>query len=335
MKKVICLSIALIMLVFTLAGCQPASPPETAQDPASPSTPPVTAAPTEMRRVGLLVAHMADQWSIESHTLVAEQGPSRGFEITLADSTWEARTEVQHLDTFMAMDLDLLLLWPVHEVASAGAVQNFMDTTGIPVIAVAVLPEVEGLAGFVGWDTWDAGYSIGQKAADYIESDVDGTANVVLLYMHDENVLVRKQAFLQALDDRGVDYNVLFERNFEGVRETAHNIMESVVQANPDFDVVWAAFDGGALGARSALEAANHHARIFSSGGFEQEVYDLFAANDYWYRAGFIVSPHVYGPAILDAAERFFVGEQVGTVHAPCRVATVENFREVWRGDPE
>lgn len=285
----------------------------------------------DLPRVGLLVAHQADTWAVESFTYVAENAPNYGFEVVLfASSDYDTGQEARHLDTMMAMDLDLLLYWSVHEAGSASLIENFMEQQpDVPVMAVAVLVEADGLVGFVGWDQPMTGTMAGNAAADYIEENNLEPVNVVLLYMQDTNVIARREAFKEALIDRGIDHTILFEQNFEGHREVAVNVMENIIQADPDFDIVWTAFDAGALGARSALVAADHHARIFSSGGYEQEVFDLFVANDPWYVAGTALAPADYGPFICEAAARFLAGEEVGHINAPIALFHRGNFREI------
>lgn len=283
------------------------------------------------KKIGLSVCHMADEWAIGSYTLIQDKLKERGYEVTFANCDWETKTEAQNLDTFKSMGLDLLVTQPVDEDASRDMVEDFIATSDIPVITAAVAPDYEGIKGFVGWDTWDAGYAVGQNCAQYIQEELGGKANVVILGFYNENCLTRQRGFEQALEEADIEFEIKFDQNFEGSRETAVNIMENIIQADSDFDVVWAAFDGGALGARTALEAVDHKAKVWSSGGYEQEIYDLFDADDKWFHATYLVAPEVYGGAVVDAVDRFFAGEtDLGEVYAPCKVATVENFKDIW-----
>jgi len=339
MKKVICFLIV-FGIFATLAACGTNAPAsETSTAPASEtSTAPasetsVAPAPTSegAKKIGLGVCHMADAWAIGSYTLVQDELKERGYDVTFANYDWEVKNEVQALDTFKSMGLDLFVTQPTDEDSSRDIVEDFIATSGVPVITVAVAPDYKGIKGFVGWNTWDAGYMPGQHCAEYIKENLDGKANVVLLSFYNENCITRQEGFVKALDDAGIDYTIKFEQNFEGSREKAVEIMENIIQADPDFDVVWAAFDGGALGARSALEAANHKAKVWSSGGFEQEVYDAFDSNDPWFAASYIVAPDVYGGAIVEAVDRFFAGEtELGEIYAPCEVGTIENYKKIW-----
>ena len=290
-----------------------------------------TAAFGETKKIGLIVQHMTDEWAQDSYTYMQEMGPSRGYEIILADSEWSLAREAQHVDSLLSMDLDLVCIQPADDNASAANVRQFVER-GVPVLSVGVKVESDEIIGFVGWDTFQSGIKVGHNAADYIEQNLGGKANIVLLtYPLNDNCRQRRLGFESALSTRNIDANYVFDQNFDGSRELSVNIMESVLQVNKDIDVVWAAFDAGALGARTALQAEQHSAKIWSNGGWGQEIYDLFAANDPHYYANYVVAPNIYADGIFDAIDRYFAGEQeLGNVYIDFPVATAENYKEVW-----
>jgi len=285
----------------------------------------------EVKKVGLIVQHMTDEWSQESYEAMVAQGPSRGYEITLADSEWELTNEATHVDTFLSMDLDMLLLQPADDIGSAANVSQFVSA-GVPVLSVGVKTQSDETIGFVGWDTFDSGYKLALNCADYIEANLDGKADIALLtYPLNDNCRQRRLGFEAGLSERNIDANYVADQNFEGSRETAVKLMENILQTNKDVDVVWAAFDAGALGARTALEAANSSAKVWSCGGYGAEIHDLFAANDKYFVADYVVAPQIYIDGIFDAMDRYFAGEkELGDINVDFPIVTAENYKEIW-----
>ena len=334
MKKIIYLALAIVLVLSVFAGCKttPAQEPDpgTATTTEQPAAPADDNQPEALKKIGLVVCHMTDEWAVGSYTMMQQDGVSMGYDITFADSEWELPKEAQSLDTFLPMGLDMLVIQPVDEAATGAVIQPFLDT-GIPVLSVGIKAENDGIIGFVGWDVYDSGYQLGLDCANYIENSLGGTANVLMLSYPVENTLQRQRGFEAALEDSGVDVTYVADQNFEGSRETAVQIIENTIQAGTDFDVVWAAFDAGALGARAALEAVNHKAKIWSCGGYGEEIYNLFESDDQWFVADYVVAPYIYVDSIWEAMGRYFNGESnVGDVYAPFPIATSKNYRQVW-----
>jgi len=351
MKKTLAMVLALVVVLMMATACNggtgdgggdvapPADPPPAADTgtadstPAEPSGGDDTPAAGGVKKVGLLVQHMTDEWAQGCYNMLVAEGPANGYEVILADSEWELSKESQNTDTFLSANLDMVLIQPADDVASVANIKQFVDN-GVPVLAVGVKPQApEGMIiGFVGWDTFDSGYKLAQDCADYIDANLDGKADIALLtYPLNDNCRQRLLGFQSGLSFRDIEANYIFDQNFDGSREKAMTIMENVLQTHPDVQVVWAAFDAGALGARAALQAANSDAKIWSCGGYGQEPYDLFAANDQWYVANYVVAPAFYVGGIFDAMDLYFGGQsQLGDFYVDFPIATAKNYKEVW-----
>ncbi|MCL1895263.1 MAG: sugar ABC transporter substrate-binding protein [Clostridiales bacterium] len=286
-----------------------------------------------MKKVGCLVQHMTDEWAQGCYNKLVQEGPANGYEVILADSEWELTKESQNTDTFLSANLDMVLIQPADDVASIANIQQFVDN-GVPVLAVGVKPQAEeGLCvGFVGWDTFDSGYKLAQDCADYIEANLGGAADIALLsYPLNDNCRQRLLGFQSGLSFRNIEANYVADQNFDGSREKAMTIMENILQTNPDVQVVWAAFDAGALGGRAALQGANSDAKVWSCGGYGQEIYDLFAADDQWFVADYVVAPQFYVDGIFEAMDRYFAGDtQIGDFYVDFPIATAKNYKQVW-----
>jgi len=336
MKKKLFFVVAMILMVALVAGCakqQPAAPaPEPEKPAAEAPAAEAPAAPAEdaLIKVGLVVCHMTDEWTVGSYSLMQEEANSRGFDIVkFVDSDWDLKKEAEGLDTLLPMDLDMLVIQPVDENATGQNVQPFIDK-GVPVLSIGISLVNDAKAGFVGWDTFGSGYMIGEDALNYINGELGGKANVLFLSYPVENTLNRQAGFEAALDDSGIEWNKVADQNFEGSRETAVNIIENTIQAGTDFDVVWAAFTSGGLGGVTALEAANHKARLWCTGGYGEELFDIFKSGNKWYMADYVVFPRVYVDTIFEAMDKVAAGNtNLGDVYSPFPVMNQQNYKEL------
>jgi ABC-type sugar transport system substrate-binding protein len=171
---------------------------------------------------------------------------------------------------------------------------------------------------------------LGEDCVEYIEGELGGEANVAFLSFPVENTLNRQAGFEAALDDAAIEWKKVSDQNFEGSRETAVNIIENIIQAGTDFDVVWAAFTSGGLGAATALEAANHKAKVWCCGGYGEELFDIFKSGNPWYMADYVVFPRVYVDTIFDAMDKVAAGARdLGDVYSPFPVMNQKNFKEL------
>ena len=333
MKKAVYLVLALVLVLsLTMAACSnnAAPPPADTGSSSTAETPAATPSDDGLKKVGLIVCHMTDEWTVGSYTLMQEEAASRGYEIVMfADSEWDLKKEAESLDTLLPMDLDMLVIQPVDENATGTNVQPFIDK-GVPVLSIGITLINDGKAGFVGWDTFGSGYMIGEDCVTYIKDELDGKANVAILSFPVENTLNRQAGFEAALNDSGFDINYVSDQNFEGSRETAVVIIENIIQAGTEFDVVWAAFTSGGLGARTALEAANSNAKVWCCGGYGEELFDIFISQDPWYMADYVVFPRVYVDTIFGAMDEWFVYEKpLGDVYSPFPVMNQKNYKEL------
>ena len=296
MKKKLFFVVAMILMVALVAGCakqQPAAPaPEPEKPAAEAPAAEAPAAPAEdaLIKVGLVVCHMTDEWTVGSYSLMQEEANSRGFDIVkFVDSDWDLKKEAEGLDTLLPMDLDMLVIQPVDENATGQNVQPFIDK-GVPVLSIGISLVNDAKAGFVGWDTFGSGYMIGEDALNYINGELGGKANVLFL-----------------------SYPV-----------------ENTIQAGTDFDVVWAAFTSGGLGGVTALEAANHKARLWCTGGYGEELFDIFKSGNKWYMADYVVFPRVYVDTIFEAMDKVAAGNtNLGDVYSPFPVMNQQNYKEL------
>jgi ABC-type sugar transport system substrate-binding protein len=236
---------------------------------------------------------------------------------------------VEQVENLISQQVDLMMIAPVDDNGVVSLIDQVRDAD-IPVLAYGTQPSGGDYFTFVGWDVYQTGLDLGKLAADYIKTSLGGKANVVILGVPEmENLRLRADGFKAAL--KNLDITYVAEEAYEGLRDVAMSKMETILQKTTQIDVIFAAQDPGAFGARSALEAAGVNAKIYACGGFGNEIYDIFATNDKYIVGDIIVSPYLFVKGIYEALDTYMRGQNLDKVYyIPIEVCTSSNYKSIW-----
>jgi ABC-type sugar transport system substrate-binding protein len=233
------------------------------------------------------------------------------------------------VENLISQQVDLMMIAPVDDNGVVSLIEQVRQA-GIPVLAYGTQPGGGDYFTFVGWDVYQTGFDLGKEAAQYIKTSLGGKANVVILGIPEtENHRLRAEGFKKGLE--GVNVTYVAEEGYGSLRDEAMSKMETILQKNSQVDIVFAAQDPGAFGARSALEAAGVNARIYACGGYGEEIYDAFVNNDKYIAADIIVSPYLFVKGIYDALDKYMKGEPLDKVYnIPIGVCTSANYKQIY-----
>lgn len=284
-----------------------------------------------IKKIGISLYYQKDEWYVGVYDEFKKQGEERGYEIYLTDADADFQKQVEDIENLVNQGVDLVMLAPVSDDAIVSIIDD-VRANDIPVLAYGTQPAGGDYFSYVGWDVFQTGYDLGKTAVEYIKSNLDGKANVVMLEVPTlENLRFRAEGFRASLDESGLDINYIATENYEGDREKAMNKMETIIQKGDQIDIVFAAQDPGAFGARAAVESAGISCKIFSCGGYGDEVYNAFADNDPYIYADIIVSPYLFVKGIYEALDSYVAGNDIETVYnISIDVCTAQNYKEVW-----
>lgn len=172
----------------------------------------------------------------------------KGVTLILANSETDLAKESNILNDLIVRDIDALVINTFAADGSVAAVSEVVGA-GIPVVcANTCLNENarDGIHSFLATRNIDLGLKTGAAAAQYINAHLGGKANIGILNCDTfpEACLPRKEGFLQALTDAGVEVNVMADQT-GFLADAALPISEAMLQANPDINILWAANEGG------------------------------------------------------------------------------------------
>ncbi|WP_417512365.1 substrate-binding domain-containing protein [Microbacterium sp.] len=207
-----------------------------------------------------------------------QQGLGDGGTVTSVNFNHDGAKEAQAYDDFISRGVDVIVTSPLDPTGSVAGIRN-ASQAGIPVVCVNTCINEEDAAkyvtAFVLSDNAKLGTLTGERAAAFIDDRLGGTARIGMLNCDLYDICkIRKTAFLEALDDAGVDYEVVADQ--EGFEpDAAVPVAAAMLTAHPDINLFWTANDGGALGAIKAIKTAG---KVGESFVFGTDVSDAMVA---------------------------------------------------------
>lgn len=239
MKKLTFILIAFLLILTT--GCS-LEPPGWAK--------PKTGGDLKDIKIGLSVSTLNNPFFVSLKDGVVEEARKHGMETIVVDAQNDSAKQSNDVDDLMQKGVNVLLINPTDSASISTVVQS-ANSLGIPVITLDRSADQGDVKALVASDNVKGG----KMAAEFIEKIVGKGAKVVEL----EGV-----AGASATRERGKGFHEVADQNLKVIaKQTADfdrtkglNVMENLLQANPDVQAVFAHNDEMALGAIEAIKSS-------------------------------------------------------------------------------
>jgi ribose transport system substrate-binding protein len=200
---------------------------------------------------------------------------------------------------------------------------------GIPVIAIdAQIPDGDNIA-FIGVDNAKAGEDIGKFYADYVKSEMGGTAKIGIVGALNSFIQnQRLDGFKKAVTDSGLAITFLDTVDGQNVQETAMSASENLMTANPDMTTLYATGEPALLGAVSAVTSQGRtgDVKVF---GWDLTKQVIQGIDDGWVVAVVQQDPAGEGKAAVEALVKLKKGETVEPIiNIPVTIVTKDNVEQ-------
>jgi ribose transport system substrate-binding protein len=200
---------------------------------------------------------------------------------------------------------------------------------GIPVIAIdAQIPDGDNVA-FIGVDNAKAGEDIGKFYADYVKSEMGGTAKIGIVGALNSFIQnQRLDGFKKAVTDSGLAITFLDTVDGQNVQETAMSASENLMTANPDMTTLYATGEPALLGAVSAVTSQGRtgDVKVF---GWDLTKQVIQGIDDGWVVAVVQQDPAGEGKAAVEALVKLKKGETVEPIiNIPVTIVTKDNVEQ-------
>jgi sugar transport system substrate-binding protein len=236
-----------------------------------------------------------------------------GASLLEANSDNKIEKEAQIIDTFIARGVNAIVLTALHPSNSVAALER-ARAKGITVVTVGTGIEKPGVAQahFRSSDK-DIGLATGTAAADFIQQKLGGKAKVAIVAF--KSLLPgqsgdRTGGFLENVK-KGNEIDVVTAQD-AWLPEKAVAVVGDILTAHPEVQVIYAANEGGTVGAMQAVKNAGKQGKVFVFGtdGSEQLARGLLA-DDNVLQATTAQQPFVVGEKGVKAALALLAGKSV------------------------
>ncbi|GIN41071.1 MULTISPECIES: ribose ABC transporter substrate-binding protein RbsB [Heyndrickxia] len=303
MKKILVLMMALSMILLGACSMQP---PEWAK--------PSKKSNLKNIKIGLSVSTLNNPFFVSLKDGVLKEAKAKGMQVIVIDAQNDSAKQVNDVQDLLQQGVDALLINPTDSAAISTAVQSANDI-GIPVITLDRSADKGKVESLVASDNIKGG----EMAANYIIEQLGENAKVVEL----EGV-----PGASATRERGKGFHNIADKKLKVVeKQSAHfdrteglNVMENIIQGNPDIQAVFAHNDEMALG---ALEAINSSGKNIIVVGFDGNDDALKSIKDGKLNATVAQQPELIGKLAVKAAGDVLQGKKVEkNIPAPLKLVT-------------
>jgi ABC-type sugar transport system substrate-binding protein len=252
-----------------------------------------------------------------------------GAQLLEANSDNKAEKEASLIDTFIARKVDAIVISPLSATASEPAIKRAVDA-GIKVITYNSAVNGDLAASYLNSSQKDLGSTTGKAAAAYVKDKLGGKAKLATLgfkALLPEVSADRVDSFLEAVKAGGT-IDVVSQQD-AWLAEKAVAVAGDIITANPDLQIIYAANEGGTVGAVQAVRNAGKQGKIvvFGIDGTDQLAQFLLDDDDVL-QAVTAQQPFVMGSRAIKAALDVLDGK-------PVEKAVIVPVLGLNRNDPE
>lgn len=257
----------------------------------------------ELKKIGVTFMK-TDPFMVPLYEGMQDYCDELGIELIAYYADNDIETQINQADDLIQQGIQGLIVMPVDAEGITPALES-AEAAGIPVVSVdAACAEADKTIAYIASDNYAAGYACGKNVTDTLDS-----AKIVAL-THPEILctIERYQGFSDAIKEGGDAYEIIAEQPCHGLMAEGMDVMDNMVQAYDEFDVVFCINDGSSQGAISSLEAANRleGVQVYAVDG-QQANADLIKEGKLTGEAA--QQPYEMGKGAVDLLVKHFAGE--------------------------
>ncbi|NMO97337.1 ribose ABC transporter substrate-binding protein RbsB [Paenibacillus lemnae] len=305
MKKTTLFLVSLMLIFIT--GCS-MEPPEWAK--------PKLNGDVKELKIGLSISTLNNPFFVSLKDGVVAEARKQGMEVVVVDAQNDAAKQSNDVDDLIQQGVHVLLINPTDSAAISNVVQT-ANSIGIPVITLDRSADQGEVAALVASDNVKGG----QMAAEYMVKELGKNAKVIELEGVPGASATRErgQGFHNVADQ---ELNVVGKQAADFDRTKGLNVMENLLQGNPDVQAVFAHNDEMALGALEAIQSSGKDIMVIGFDGNEDALKSIEAGK---LTATIAQQPELIGQLAVQAAVDVQQGKEVQkTIPAPLKLVVKE-----------
>jgi ribose transport system substrate-binding protein len=270
-------------------------------------------------KIAVVISTLNNPWFVVLGETAAARARELGYEAMIFDSQNNSAKEAEHFDNIIAMGYDAILFNPTDADGSVLNVKRAKDA-GIPTFCMdREINSRDAAATQLLSDSFTGCVKLGQYFVRQV--GVKGNYVEILGLVGDNNTWNRSKGFHSVVDDFS-ELKMVAQQSADFDRNKAMDVMETIMQANPDIDAVFCGNDAMALGAYQAVLAAGKADKI-KIFGFDGSDDALDAIAEGKLAATVMQFPVLMARTSAELADQFIRGERDFAAKTPVEVVLV------------
>lgn len=270
-------------------------------------------------KIAVVISTLNNPWFVVLGESAAARARELGYEAQIFDSQNNSAKETEHFDNIIAMGYDAILFNPTD---ADGSVQNVKRAkeAGIPTFCMdREINSRDAATTQLLSDSFTGCVKLGQyfvrqmnKKGNYVE---------ILGLVGDNNTWNRSKGFHSVVDEFP-DLKMVAQQSADFDRNKAMDVMETIMQANPDIDAVFCGNDAMALGAYQAVLAAGKagKVKIFGFDGSDDAINGIAEGK---IAATVMQFPVLMSRTSADLADEYIKGKRDFSTKTPVEVVLI------------
>lgn len=258
------------------------------------------------KRIAVVISTLNNPWFVVLAEAARDRARELGYEAIIFDSQNDPAKEAAHYDNIIASGYQAILFNPTDADGSIANVRRAKEAE-IPVFCMdREINATDAAVSQIISDNYSGAVAIGQYFVRQVGQS--GKYAELLGLVGDNNTWNRSKGFHSVID-RFPELEMVAQLSADFDRAKAFDVLESILQANPEIDAVFAGNDAMAMGAYQALVAAGKADRVqvFGFDGAE-DVVNLIAEGKI--AATGMQFPKVMAQTAAESADRYIKGDR-------------------------
>lgn len=258
------------------------------------------------KKVAVVISTLNNPWFVVLGESAAQRARALGYETTIFDSQNNTAKEAEHFENLIAAGYSAILFNPTDAEGSVSNV-NRAKKAGIPTFCMD--REVNSLDGPVTQiisDSFSGCVELGQYFVRQL--DKKGKYVELLGLVGDNNTWNRSKGF-HSVVDHFPELKMVAQQSADFDRSKAMEVLETILQSNPDIDAVFCGNDAMAMGAYQALVSAGKADSVMVF-GFDGAQDVMNAIKDKKIMATAMQSPKFMAQTAAELADKYLKGER-------------------------
>lgn len=249
----------LLLTGLALTGCT-MDKPGSAPTPSAGTTAPSSGSPGKFKIAG--IGFQNDQFFKIIEFGMKDAAKKNDVDLVQGNSGGALDKEISLLDTYTGQKVNAIVIAPYNQKASVAALKRANDS-GIKIVTYDSFIEADFPVSNIKSDQVALGKATGEEAVKYIQEKMGGKAKVAIIsYMAllPQPAGERTKGFEDEIKKLpGVE---VVARQDAWMAEKAVGVVEGILTAHPDVNLIWAANEGGTVGSVTAVRNAGKGGKI-------------------------------------------------------------------------